>query len=156
MRGPLWLLAALTVGIGLRFAIAGTEEHPAPAWLPALSLALAGGGIALAWGMYGAGWISAAAVRRVLAPIDFLARRRYFLDAIYGALYRGFLLGFARLVGFIDRYLVDGCLNVASAWTLRAGDALRRIQSGQAQDYVYGVTFGVLLLLAWAQWWRSP
>ena len=156
MRGPLWLLAALTVGIGLRFAIAGTEEHPAPAWLPALSLALAGGGIALAWGMYGAGWIPAAAVRRVLAPVDFLARRRYFLDAIYGALYRGFLLGFARLVGFIDRYLVDGCLNVASAWTLRAGDALRRIQSGQAQDYVYGVTFGVLLLVVWAQWWRSP
>jgi len=95
-------------------------------------------------------------VRRVLAPIDFLARRRYFLDAIYGALYRGFLLGFSRLVGFIDRYLVDGCLNAASAWTLRAGDALRHIQSGQAQDYVYGVTFGVLLLLVWAQWWRSP
>jgi NADH-quinone oxidoreductase subunit L len=156
MRGPLWVLAALTVAVGLRFAIAGADEHPAPAWLPALSLALAGGGIALAWGMYGAGWIPAEAVRRVLAPIDFLARRRYFLDAIYGVLYRGFLLGFSRLVGFIDRYLVDGCLNVASAWTLRAGDALRRIQSGQAQDYVYGVTFGVLLLLVWAQWWRSP
>jgi NADH-quinone oxidoreductase subunit L len=156
MRGPLWLLAALTVAVGLRFALAGADEHPAPAWLPALSLVLAGGGIALAWGMYGAGWIPAEAVRRVLAPIDFLARHRYFLDAIYGALYRGFLLGFSRLVGFIDRYLVDGCLNAASAWTLRAGDALRHIQSGQAQDYVYGVTFGVLLLLVWAQWWRSP
>jgi len=94
-------------------------------------------------------------VRRVLAPIDFLAPpsllpRRHLRRAL-----SGFLLGFSRLVGFIDRYLVDGCLNVASAWTLRAGDALRRIQSGQAQDYVYGVTFGVLLLVVWAQWWRS-
>jgi NADH-quinone oxidoreductase subunit L len=156
MRGPLWLLAALTVGIGLRFAVGGADEHHPPAWLTALSLALAAGGILLAWAMYGARWLPVDVVRRPLAAIEFLARRRYFLDAIYGGLYRGFILGFARLIGWIDRYLVDGCLNVASAWSLRAGDALRRIQSGQPQDYVYGVAFGVLLLMVWAQWWRSP
>jgi NADH-quinone oxidoreductase subunit L len=156
MRGPLWLLAALTVGIGLRFAVGGADEHHPPAWLTALSLALAAGGLLLAWAMYGARWLPVDVVRRPLAAIEFLARRRYFLDAIYGGLYRGFILGFARLIGWIDRYLVDGCLNVASAWSLRAGDALRRIQSGQPQDYVYGVAFGVLLLMAWAQWWRSP
>jgi hypothetical protein len=50
---------------------------------------------------------------------------------------------------------VDGVLNFVSAWTLRGGDRLRRIQSGQPQDYVYGVAFGVLLLLIWAQWWGS-
>jgi hypothetical protein len=27
------------------------------------------------------------------------------------------------------------------------------MQSGQPQDYVYGVAFGVLLLFVWAQWW---
>ena len=66
------------------------------------------------------------------------------------------MLGLARVIGFLDRYFVDGLLNVASAWTLRAGDVLRRIQTGQPQDYVYGVSFGVLLLLVLAQWWRSP
>ena len=156
MRGPLWLLALLTVAIGLRFAIGGGgEDHP-PGWLAALSLALAAGGFGLAWAMYGVRWIPVEAVRRPLAAIDFLARRRYFLDAIYGAIYRGVMLGFARLIGWIDRYLVDGLLNVASAGTLRAGDALRLIQSGQAQDYVYGVAFGVLFLLVLAQWWRTP
>jgi hypothetical protein len=64
------------------------------------------------------------------------------------------ILGFSRLVGWVDRYLVDGVLNVLSAWTLRGGDVLRRIQSGQPQDYVYGVAFGVLLLFVWAQFWR--
>jgi NADH-quinone oxidoreductase subunit L len=156
MRGPLWLLAVLTVAIGLRFAIGGGGEHHPPGWLAALSLALAAGGFGLAWAMYGARWIPVEAVRRPLAVIDFLARRRYFLDAIYGAIYRGVMLGFARLIGWIDRYLVDGLLNVASAGTLRAGDALRRIQSGQAQDYVYGVAFGVLFLFVLAQWWRTP
>jgi NADH-quinone oxidoreductase subunit L len=156
MRGPLWLLALLTVGIGLRFAVGGAGEHHPPAWLTVLSLALAAGGIGLAWAMYGARWVPVELVRRPLATIDFLARRRYFLDAIYGAIYRGLMLGFSRVIGWIDRYLVDGLLNVCSAWSLRAGDALRRIQSGQAQDYVYGVAFGVLLLLVWAQWWRVP
>jgi NAD(P)H-quinone oxidoreductase subunit 5 len=68
-------------------------------------------------------------------------------------LYRAFILGLSWLIGWIDRYLVDGVLNVVSAWTLRAGDLLRRIQSGQPQDYVYGVAFGTLLLFVWVQWW---
>jgi len=156
MRGPLWLLAALTVAIGVRFVIGAPGDHHPPVWLTVLSLALAGGGIALAWAMYGTGVIPVELVRRPLATIDFLARRRYFLDAIYGGIYRGLMLGFSRVVGWIDRYVVDGILNVCSAWSLRAGDALRRIQSGQAQDYVYGVAFGVLLLLVWARWWRTP
>src|SRR3990167_5414918 len=85
--------------------------------------------------------------------LDALARRRYGLDALYGGVYRGVVLAFSRLIGWIDRYLVDGMLNVVSAWTLRGGDMLRGIQSGVPQDYVYGVAFGVLLLFVWARLW---
>jgi NADH:ubiquinone oxidoreductase subunit 5 (subunit L)/multisubunit Na+/H+ antiporter MnhA subunit len=81
-----------------------------------------------------------------------MAGRRYGLDALFGGLYRGVLLALARLIGWLDRYLVDGVLNVLSAWTLRAGDRLRRLQSGQPQDYVYGVALGALLLFVLAQW----
>jgi NAD(P)H-quinone oxidoreductase subunit 5 len=81
-----------------------------------------------------------------------LARRRYGLDGLFAGLYRLVLLAIARLVGWIDRYLVDGLLNVLSAWTLRAGDRLRGLQSGQPQDYVYGLALGVLLLFVLAQW----
>ena len=65
--------------------------------------------------------------------------------------YRFALLSFSRVVGWVDRYVVDGVLNALSAGALRAGDALRRLQTGQPQDYVYGVALGVLLLLVWAQ-----
>ena len=159
MRGPLWLLAGLTVLVGMRFALAGSGEPHGPGWLAPASVALAAAGIALAWAMYQGGAVDPARVggRFPLSALGFMARRRYGLDALYGGLYRGFILGFSRLIGWIDRYLVDGMLNVVSAWTLRAGDLLRRIQSGRPQDYVYGVAFGVLLLLIWAQWWqRSP
>ena len=49
---------------------------------------------------------------------------------------------------------VDGVLNVLSAWTLMAGDRLRRIQTGQPQDYVYGIALGVIALLVWIRWPR--
>jgi NADH-quinone oxidoreductase subunit L len=155
MRGPLWLLAALTVVVGIRLALGGAEAHgEAPGWLPPLSVGLAAAGFVLAWAMYQRGAIDPARVATALGPLDYLARRRYGLDGLYAGLYRGIILGFSRLIGWIDRYLVDGILNALTALTLRAGDGLRRIQSGRAQDYVYGVAFGVLLLFVWAQLWR--
>jgi NADH-quinone oxidoreductase subunit L len=157
MRGPLWILAILTVAIGLRFALGGVPHAPqephAPGWLAPFSVALAVGGIAFAWLMYQRRAIDPAMMSHALRPIDFMARRRYGLDALYAGLYRAFILGFARLIGWLDRYIVDGLLNVFSAWTLRAGDGLRRIQTGQAQDYLYGVAFGVLVVVVWARWW---
>jgi NADH-quinone oxidoreductase subunit L len=152
MAVPLWTLAALTTGLGLLLAVQGGEHH-GPGWLAPLSLAVAAGGIALAWATYQREVVSADRLAALFGPIDFLARRRYFLDALYVALYRGLVLAFSRLIGWIDRYLVDGVLNVLSAWTLTGGDLLRRIQSGQPQDYVYGVAFGALLLFVWVQWW---
>jgi NADH-quinone oxidoreductase subunit L len=164
MRGPLWILAFLTVVTGVRFALTGeapsfvagapgAEGHHAPGWLAPLSVGLALAGIALAWLTYQRGTVDAAAMSRALRPLDFMARRRYGLDALYAGLYHAFILGFSRLIGWIDRYLVDGVLNVLSAWSLRGGDRLRRIQTGQAQDYLYGVAFGVLLVVVWARWW---
>jgi NADH-quinone oxidoreductase subunit L len=155
MRGPLWLLAALTLVFGIRLAMHGGEAAgEAPAWLAPFSVGLALAGFALAWAMYQRGAIDPARMSAVLAPLDYLARRRYGLDALYAGLYRGIILGFSRLIGWIDRYFVDGILNALTALTLRAGDSLRHIQSGRAQDYVYGVAFGVLLLFVWAQLWR--
>src|SRR2546422_598993 len=155
MRGPLWLLAALTVAVDIRLAMGGAEGHEeSPGWLAPLSVGLALVGFLLAWAMYQRGAIAPARVAAALAPLDYMARRRDGLDALYGGLYRGLMLGFSRLVGWVDRYLVDGLLNFLSALTLRGGHRLRAIQSGRAQDYVYGVAFGVLLLFVWAQLWR--
>jgi NADH-quinone oxidoreductase subunit L len=156
MAGPMWVLAGLTAIMGGYLAVEG--QH-APGWLGALSIGLALGGIALAWAMYQTGRLPSSAIASTfpLSVVDFLARRRFFVDALYAALYRGVILGFSRLVGWIDRYLVDGLLNFFSAWTLRSGDALRGIQSGRAQDYLYGVAFGLLALVVCAQLWlRRP
>jgi NADH-quinone oxidoreductase subunit L len=149
MDGVCRLLAAVTVIYGLVLAF-GAHHGEAPAWLPWVSMLVAGAGIALAWATYQREAIAPSRLSSALAPIDYLARRRYGLDALYAGLYRIVLLGVSRAVGWVDRYLVDGVLNVLSAAALRAGDGLRRLQTGQPQDYVYGVAVGVLLLLVWA------
>ena len=154
MDGVCRLLAALTIVYGLVLAF-GAHHAEGPAWLPWVSMAVAVAGIALAWATYQRGVVSAARLAAALAPIDFMARRRYGLDALYAGLYRYVLLALSRVVGWIDRYVVDGLLNMFSAVALRAGDALRGLQTGKPQDYVYGVAFGVLLLLVWAHL-RAP
>jgi DNA-binding Lrp family transcriptional regulator len=52
----------------------------------------------------------------------------------------------------LDRLLESGAV---LGFTIRArssGDALRAIQTGRAQDYVYGLAVGVLFLLFWVRW----
>jgi NADH-quinone oxidoreductase subunit L len=152
MQGVCWFLAALTLALGLRAAFFSGHHAEGPAWLPWVSLGLAAAGVALAWAMYQRGSVDPDRVAGALRPIEWLARRRYGLDALFAGVYRSALLGFSRLIGWIDRYLVDGVLNVLSAWTLRAGDRLRALQSGLPQDYVYGVALGTLVLFVLAQW----
>ena len=101
-------------------------------------------GILLAWLTYQQRTINAASLAAAFGPIcqrrarGLRARRRT------RPMYQDAVLGFSRGVGWIDRYLVDGVVNVVSAWTLDAGDGLRRMQIGSGQDYVYGVPSGLL------------
>ncbi len=156
---PLWILAVLSAVAGVfgqdfEGLVAGEPAAPhAPEWLTPLALALAFAGIVGAWLVYQRRAITPEALARLLAPLDHAARRRYWLDDAFEAGYRGAILLLAALVGWVDRYLVDGLVNVASALTLRAGAALRRMQTGRAQDYLYGVAAGFLfLLILWGSW----
>ena len=74
------------------------------------------------------------------------------MDDLIAAAFRGGLLGFSAVMGFIDRYLVDGVLNVVSVLTVETGDRLRRVQTGRVQDYVYSVALGLLALAVWMGW----
>ena len=124
-----------------------------PGWLTPLSVGLALGGLVLAWLVHQRRAVSAGALTRGLGPLPTWAAQGYGLDALYLALYRGAVLALSRLVGWIDRYVVDGLVNVASAFTLRAGAELRQLQTGRAQDYLYGVTAGLLLVLVFWRLW---
>jgi len=153
MTLPLWILAALAMGIGIWFSVSHPEAGFAPpGWLTPLAIAVAVAGIALAWLVYGLRAISADRLFESFAWIGEAAVERFWLDDLFALVYRRVILRVSRATGWVDRYIVDGILNALSAWTLTAGDRLRRIQTGQAQDYLYGIALGVLLLMVWMRW----
>ena len=159
MSLPLWILALASVAIGLYFTIAGPAlpfgpaepEFEAPGWLMPGAVGVAVAGILLAWLTYQQRTINAASLAAAFGPIRHAALRKFWLDDLFEALYGRVLLAFSRLIGWIDRYIVDGLLNALSAWTLTAGDDLRGMQSGRAQDYVYGVAVGLVVVLIWVR-----
>ena len=160
MALPLWLLAALSLGVGLYFTVAGPAlpfgpagpEFESPAWLMPTAVGAAVGGILLAWLTYQRRAIDAGALAAAFRPLRHAALKRFWIDDLFEGAYGVVLLGFSRLIGWFDRYLVDGVLNVVSAWTLTSGDDLRTMQTGRVQDYVYGVAVGLMILLLWVRW----
>jgi NADH-quinone oxidoreductase subunit L len=165
MAGPLWVLALGSVVVGIvvseRLPLTfpqflagdlGAALPHGPGWLMPLSVGLAVAGLAAAWAVYQRGLVPAVALARAFGPLARAAEQGYGLDTAYAAAYRAGLLGLATAVGWVDRYLVDGVVNAASAGTLRAGARLRAVQTGRAQDYLYGVVAGLFLLVVILAW----
>ncbi len=71
------------------------------------------------------------------------------VDRFWDSAWRKGLLPFARMVGWFDRYVVDGLMNLTAVAVLKLGAAVRRLQTGRAQDYVLAVVFGALLFIAY-------
>ena len=152
MSLPLWILALLSMAIGVYFTFTHPEpEFVSPGWLMPSAVGVAVAGIALAWLVYQRRAISADGLARAFSPVYYAAENKFWVDAFFEKVVARGALAFSGAVGWLDRYIVDGVLNVISAWTLTAGDDLRGLQSGKAQDYVYGVAVGVLVLLLWVQ-----
>jgi len=148
----LWVLALLSVAIGLYFTFVHPEpEFTSPAWLMPLAVGSAVAGILLAWAAYQRRAVDPERLAAAFGPVYRGALARFWIDDVFERAYLIVLLGFSRVIGWIDRYLVDGVLNVLSAWTVSAGDDMRSMQTGRAQDYVYGVAVGLLVLLLWVQ-----
>jgi NADH-quinone oxidoreductase subunit L len=150
---PLWLLALISMAVGIYFTFVHPEpEFESPGWLMPSAVGAAVAGILLAWLTYQRRSIDAERLAAMFGPIRRGALARFWIDDVFEGTYNVAFLGFSRIVGWVDRYMVDGVLNVVSAWTLTAGDDMRMMQTGRAQDYVYGVAVGLLVLLLWAQW----
>jgi NADH-quinone oxidoreductase subunit L len=150
---PLWVLALLSMVIGVYFTFVHPEaEFESPAWLTPAAVGVAIAGIGLAWLTYQRRAIDPASLAGLFGPIRRAALARFWIDDLFEGVLGAALFGISRVVGWLDRYLVDGVLNVVSAWTVTAGDRLRLIQTGRAQDYVYGIGVGLLVLIFWIRW----
>lgn len=147
---PLWMLTLLSMAVGIYFTfVPGETEFVSPSWLTPSAVGAAFAGIFVAWLTYQRRSIDAARLAGLFGPVRRAALAKFWIDDLFEGIFGAAVLGVSRLVGWVDRYLVDGWLNALSAWTLTAGDRLRLIQTGQVQDYVYGIGVGLLVLILW-------
>ena len=142
MAGPLLVLAVPSVLLGWFAAPFARNLGVEPeafhlGTVGMIAIAMAVGGIGLAWMLYGSKSLSPSAFN-VLAPLGKLARGSA-IDSAWLSLYRGAGMGLARLAGWIDRYIVDALVNVVGWAVIASGRSLRAVQTGDVQDYLFAV-----------------
>ena len=149
MKGPLVLLATLSVVAGYFGGdlahLGGHEYHFHFSGGAALASGLGLVGIALAYMVYGRG---PRATPAVIESIDRIAQSRA-VNRVYEFGFHRVTLGGAAVLAWIDRYVIDGLINITGYATLDLGGRARKIQTGQAADYVLAVVLGVVAMAAW-------
>jgi NADH-quinone oxidoreductase subunit L len=70
-------------------------------------------------------------------------------DRVYELIYARGLVVVSTAAAWFDRYIVDGLVNAVGALCLGAGARLRRVQTGNVQDYLLAVAAGAIALVAW-------
>ena len=144
---PMVLLGVATVVVGFLGAhfsvlVTGSAEggafHIGPVGIGGLVLALAGLGI----GKWLADGGSLSALAGVAAQIASSP-----LDRFYETVWRRVVLVAAAGVAWIDRYVVDGLMNLVGWASLWGAERARRLQTGLVTDYVAAVAVGVVVLV---------
>jgi NADH-quinone oxidoreductase subunit L len=166
-----WLLPSLTATESVPFA------HKPHSWeylFQAIGVGAGAIGFVFAWLLYkdGKSTIPATLKERFLG-IWTVVYNKYYVDELYDrTVVRGslawarlmswcdghiidWLVNFAGAVGrfagnvdaAIDRYVVDGAVNAVADATIAGGRALRRLQTGRIQTYLYGALAGGLAVI---------
>ena len=140
------VLGGLLAGVVPRLLSAGEPAH-APIAVATAGTLVALGGLALAWMGYQRRSFDPGRIRAAAGPLTTLLERRYFVDDAFVFVYRRVYLGVATAVGWFDRYVLDGAVNALSWGTWQIAGRLRTIANGRAQDALYALVAGVILLV---------
>jgi NADH-quinone oxidoreductase subunit L len=160
MRVPLVVLSAFAVGAGLLVFLPGFPNlllhgagipptyGPTDLLLSAVSLALAGGGILVAWRLWGNGRVVEVAPTSAAQPLRRLLLERYYFKAGYDWIGAKGVATVARAADFFDVYVIDGTVHGFERAFAALSDRLRRIQSGFVSDYAAYVVAGLIAVFA--------
>jgi NADH:ubiquinone oxidoreductase subunit 5 (subunit L)/multisubunit Na+/H+ antiporter MnhA subunit len=135
------LIAGETLGLGW-ISTLFTE------WQTYLSIAAALLGVGLAYMTYYKGTVSMAwSTKGASKKVYDLLLNRYYFPQGYDAFGNYVIYGFARIIDWFDRYIIDGAVNGISWVAVHVGARIRRIQTGKVQTYAGVILAGVTILL---------
>jgi NADH-quinone oxidoreductase subunit L len=168
MIGPLVVLAAGSVVVGYfsqwifdflertpslaygslpREAAGG--EHAADGLVVGVSVVVVLAGIAAAWLLYVGRRALVEPLTRTMDSLRLyrLSHGKFYFDEIYGLLVVKPLGALAWLSYFVDRYLIDGLVDLCGLLPKGLGFLLRPLQNGMVQFYALAMVLGLLVLI---------
>ncbi|HUX39717.1 MAG TPA: NADH-quinone oxidoreductase subunit L [Rectinemataceae bacterium] len=117
--------------------------------IPATIVALLG--IGLAWVVYGAKIVKHEWLAEKLKPLHSLLEHKFYVDEVYGFVFKWVMLLLGRILDWIDHKVIDGTFDGLGSATRASGGKLRLIQSGKLQSYalvIFGAVALVVILLS--------
>ncbi|WP_202079592.1 NADH-quinone oxidoreductase subunit L [Caldalkalibacillus salinus] len=118
-----------------------------PGWIMFLAIAVALGGIGLAYLMYAKKTVQPKAIAEATTPLYQTLYHKYYIDEAYHYTFTRGLQGFGLILKFFDKYIVEGIVNSVSALINGLGQWGARLQNGQVQTYGFTVVLGLILLI---------
>ncbi len=146
---PALLAGLLLTPFGKSIGVEGEHAHFHFGVLGAVAVALSLCGLAAAWVLHSPR--AGSRVDRLPAGVLALARGGA-IDKLYVFGWKRVLFLLALITSFVDRYLVDGVMNLVGWATEGAGRRLRRVQTGVVHDYVFVLFLALIALVAWGLW----
>lgn len=154
MTIPLIFLALASVFSGFVpfHALVTTDGNPLHTefhWMIAApSIAIAVVGVGVAFVLYYKKNSKPEAVANTLKGLYTMAYSKFYVDEIYLFItYKVIFNLISRPVAWFDRHIVDGTMNFIGNTTVFFSGAIKKMQSGQVQWYIWYFTSGVLLLV---------
>ena len=122
------------------------EEHAFSFGLGALSVAVALGGIGLAYFLYAAKPERAGTLARRFSGLHTFLDKGWFFDDLYGATFVRAAKWLGRATRGFDRNALGGLVGGVGRGALRTGGILQRLQSGGVQNYALFILLSVLVI----------
>ena len=164
MRLPLLVLAVLSVLSGMWGHIFGFGEwvrfgaaaHEGIDWaIAGSSTVLAVLAMGLAWKIYVAKSWDADELAARCGILYRLSFHKFYIDEIYAALIKVLVDGIARVLYWLDVYIVDGIVNGLGGVVRLASGWLSPAENGQAQSYAGVYLCGVIILLVYGVYFAA-
>jgi NADH-quinone oxidoreductase subunit L len=137
---------------------AGEAGHPegtlSEAALMGISIAVALGGIGIAWYFFMANPKAADSVAESAGPVHDLLLNKYYVDEIYDAAIVEPIVNVSRggLWKIVDAEIIDGAVNGAGSFVSLGSGLLRRLQTGSVRVYAASFMLGVVTVLGYYVW----
>lgn len=133
--------------VSIRQAEIMAERHHKHYPAVMLSILLAGAGLGLAWFTFKPEKVAQMDMFAEKDPLTNFSYRKWYFDELYNATFVRFFMILTVIQTWIDKWLVDGLVNLAGFFTTWLGKKIKAYQTGRVQNYLVYMALVIVMLM---------